>query len=187
MSKNLRKLGLVVAFLVAFEGFVFIRWTFFSGTEPSLRDLQTGLGILLAIWVVTKVAAWLEQREARDKEIATRVRDMDARIETLYKWGGLPFSGDGEKDSNDWEWELDNATKAQIAECREAIERGDTSYRYNLGVIFWNRAMTSYNGHSKDGYREAVRWLRKAASVGYDCETSLGDAYIKLEDYDEAM
>jgi TPR repeat protein len=47
--------------------------------------------------------------------------------------------------------------------------------------------MDSYNGHSKDGYREAVRWLRKAASVDYDCESTLGDAYIELQDYDEAM
>ena len=35
------RLGLVVAFFVVFEGFVFLRWTFFSGTEPSPHDLQT--------------------------------------------------------------------------------------------------------------------------------------------------
>jgi tetratricopeptide (TPR) repeat protein len=187
MSKFLRKVGLVVAFLVIFEGFIFVRWMFFSGSEPSLHDLDTGLGILAAIWLMTKVGAWFDQREAHHKEIVMRIRDMDAHIETLYKWGGLQFSGDAEKDSDDWEWELDGATKAKITECREAIERGDTSYRYNLGVIFWNRAMDSYNGHSKDGYREAVRWLRKAASVDYDCESTLGDAYIELQDYDEAM
>jgi pentatricopeptide repeat protein len=36
-------------------------------------------------------------------------------------------------------------------------------------------------------YLETIRWLRKAASVGYDCENTLGDAYVKLQDYDEAM
>jgi hypothetical protein len=177
MNKNLRKLGLVAALLFVFEGFVFIRWTFFGGSEPSpLRDLETGLGILAALWLMTKVGAWFDQREAHHKEIVTKIRDMDARIETLYKWGALPFSGDDEKDSDEWEWELDGATKAKIAECREAIKRGDTSSRYSLGVIFWNRAMASYNDHSKDGYTEAVRWLRKAASVDYDCENTLGDA-----------
>jgi hypothetical protein len=67
MSKNLRKLGrglgLVIAFLVAFEGFVFLRRIFFSGPEPSLHDLQTGLGILIAIWAVSKLAGWFERRE----------------------------------------------------------------------------------------------------------------------------
>jgi tetratricopeptide (TPR) repeat protein len=191
MSKNLRKLGrslgLVIAFLVAFEGFVFLRWIFFSGPEPSLHDLQTGLGILIVIWAISKLAGWLERRDARDKEIAARVRAMDARIEALYKWGGVCFSGDDEKDNDDWEWELDDATKAEIAECREGMKRGDTTSHHNLGVIFWNRAMTYYNAQTKDGYREALHWLRKAASVGYDCENTLGDAYIKLQDYDEAM
>lgn len=191
MSKNLRKLGrslgLVIAFLVAFEGFVFLRWIFFSGPEPSLHDLQTGLGILIVIWAISKLAGWLERRDVRDKEIAARIRAMDARIEALYKWGGVCFSGDDQKDNDDWEWELDDATKAEITECREGMKRGDTTSRHNLGVIFWNHAMTHYNAQTENGYREAIRWLRKAASVGYDCENTLGDAYIKLQDYDEAM
>jgi hypothetical protein len=121
MSKNLEKLGrslgLVIAFLVVFEGFVFLRWTFFSGPEPSLHDLQTGLGILIAIWAVSKLAGWFERREARDKEVAARIRAIDARVEGLYKWGALCHSGDDGKDNDDWEWELDDETKAEIAEC----------------------------------------------------------------------
>lgn len=191
MSKNLHKLGrslgLVIAFLVVFEGIVFLHWIFFSGPEPSLRDLQTGLGILIAIWVASKLAGWFERREARDKEIAARIRAIDARIEALYKWGGLCVSCDEEKDNDDWEWELDNKTKAEIAENREGMKHGDTTSRHNLGVTFWNHAMTHYNAHTTDGYREAIRWLRKAASLDYDCENTLGDAYIKLQDYDEAM
>jgi TPR repeat protein len=191
MSKNLQKLGrslgLVIAFLVVFEGFVFLRWTFFSGPEPSLHDLHTGLGILIAIWAVSKLAGWFERREARDKEVAARIRAIDARVEGLYKWGALCHSGDDGKDNDDWEWESDHETKAEIAECREGIKRGDTTSRHNLGVIFWNHAMTHYNARTKDGYRETIRWLRKAASVGYDCENTLGDACLKLQDYDEAM
>ena len=40
-----------------------------------------------------------------------------------------------------------------------------------------NRAMPYYNSHTKDGYRDAIRWLRKAASVDYDGQNTLGDAY----------
>jgi TPR repeat protein len=99
----------------------------------------------------------------------------------------LCYSGDDGKDDDDWEWELDDETKAEIAECREGIKRGDTTSRHNLGVVFWNHAMTHFNAHTKDGYRETIRWLRKAASVGYDCENTLGDAHIKLQDCDEVM
>lgn len=209
MSKNPRKLGcnvaIIVAFLVVFEGFIFLRWTFFSGREPSLlHDLQTGLGILICLWAATKIGGWFERREARDNEIADKVRDiharfadmntgiadkvrdMDTRIEALYKWGVLRSAVDDE-DNDDSEWELDNETKAEIAACRESIKNGDTTSRHNLGVLFWNRAMSYYNSHSTDGYRNAVRWLRKAASLDYDCENTLGDAYIELQDYDEAM
>lgn len=191
MSRGISKngCGLILAAIVmaAFEGFVFLRWIFFGGSAPSLRDLQAGLGLLAALWVGSMIANWLERREARDREIAARIRATDARIEALYKWGRLRFSGDDEKDNDDWEWELDDETKAEIAECREGIKRGDTTSHHNLGVIFWNHAMTYYNAHSNDGYREASRWLRKAASLDYDCENTLGDAYIKLQNYDEAM
>ena len=210
MSKNLRKLGrslgLVIAFLVAFEGFVFLRWTFFNGREPSLlHDMQTGLGILICLWAVTKIGGWFERREARDNEIADkvrtiharfadadtniadRIRNMDTRIEALYKWGPLRFSGDDEPDDDDWESDLDDDSKAKLAEYREGTNSEDSTSRYSLGVLFWNRAMAYYNSHTKDGYRNAIRWLRKAASVDYDCENSLGDAYIELQDYDEAM
>lgn len=191
MSQNLRKLGynlaLIVAFMVVFEGVAIVRWMFFNGHAPSLHDLETGLGILILIWAATKIGGWFERREARDKEVAARIRDIDTRVEALYRWGSVSSSSDGETDNDDWEWELEDESKAAIAECREGMRRGDTTSRSNLGVIFWNHAMTHYNAHSTDGYREAIRWLRKAASVDYDCESTLGDAYTKLEDFDEAM
>ena len=116
----------------------------------------------------------IEQRETSDKEIAQRVRDIDARIEALYKWGGVGSSVDEEEDNDDCEWDLDDEMKAKIAECREGMKGGDPTSRHNLGVIFWNRAMNIYNARTADGYREAIRWLRKAAIVGYDCEDTLG-------------
>jgi tetratricopeptide (TPR) repeat protein len=187
MNRGLRKFVLIVAFLVAFEGFVFLRWTFFNGPKPSLHDWQTGLGILIALWAASKIAGWFEQREARDKEIAARIRDIDVRVEALYKWGGLCSSEHDGEENDDWEWELDDETKAEITEYRKGIREGDRTSRHNLGVTFWNRAMPYYNAHTDDGYREAIRWLRKAASLDYSCENTLGDAYIKLQDYDEAM
>jgi hypothetical protein len=122
-----------------------------------------------------------------DTGIVDRVRNMETRIEALYKWGGLPILGDAEQDNYDCESDLDDETKAKISEYREGINRGDSTSRYSLGVLFWNLAMPYYNSHTKDGYRDAIRWLRKAASVDYDCEKTLGDAYIELQEYDEAM
>jgi TPR repeat protein len=192
MDKNLRKLGwrvgIVVAFLVAFEAFIFLRWIFFSGREPSpLHDVETGLGILICLWIVTKIGGWFEQREARDKEILAKIRNIDTRIEALYKWGEVDSVECKEDDNDDWEWELSDGTKAEIAYYRKGIEEGDENAQDNLATVFWNQAMKYYNAHTREGYVEAVRWLRKAACLNYDCDDTLGDAYRKLEDYEEAM
>ena len=37
--------------------------------------------------------------------------------------GALCHSGDDGKENDDWEWELDDETKAEIVECREGIKR----------------------------------------------------------------
>ena len=191
MSRGLRKLGcgvgIVVAFLVAFEGFIFFRWILFSGPEPSLHDLDTGLEILIALWAVNKIGGWFEQREIRDKEIADKIRDIDTRIEAIYKWGNLYTLDDGGEDDALAEQEIDDETGAKITEYRESIEKGGSDLRYDLGVTYWNLAMTHYNAHHQEGYRKAIVWLRKAAHQDYDCETTLGDAYIELQDYDKAM
>ena len=186
MSKNLRKLGrslgLVIAFLIAFEGFVFLRWTFFSGREPSLlHDVQTGLGILICLWAVTKIGGWFEQREARDNETAARIRDIDTRVEALYKWGSLYSVDDGGNEDSHLEDELDDTTKAKIATYKKEIADGDPDH-YGLGVTYWNLAMEHYNKHGMTGYRNAVYWLHKAAEQDYDCESTLADAYMKLQD-----
>lgn len=166
MSANARKfglrLGLIVAFLVAFEAFIVLRWTFFNGREPSLlHDVQTGLELLICIWAATKVGEWFERREARNNEIADKVRKMDARlagmdirvadkdadmdtritdklrnmdtrIEALYKWGGLRLPGYDQQDNDDWESDLDAETEAEIAKYRES---GHTIPRYSLEPV----------------------------------------------------
>lgn len=167
---------------------MFFRWTFFSGREPSLlHDVQTGLGILICLWAAAKIGGWLEQREAGHKEILAKIRNIDTRIEALYKWGEVDSVEYKEDDNDDWEWELDDAIKAKISWYRERIREGDEDARDNLARLFANQGIAHYNAHNMEGYVEAVRWLRKAASLGDDCEDTLGDAYCKLKDYDSAM
>ena len=186
MSKNLRKLGrsagIVVAFFVVFEGFVFLRWTFFRGPEPSLRDLDTGLGILICLWAVTKIGGWFERREARDKEIAARIRDIDSRLEALYKWGNIPLDDKEEvherllEDDED----LDEGTRANIAKYKACAVRGHARQQNNLAITYSNL-------HTTSGYKKAVYWFHKAQEQGQESEHSLAETYRDLHDYNKAM
>jgi TPR repeat protein len=189
MGKSLRNLGctfiVAVTIFAVLEAGTVIRWLLFNGPAPSMRDLEAGVATVALIWLASKVAAWFETREKRHKELLTRIRDIDTRLEALYKWGSI-VSEDGEDEDDLESEELDDSTKAKIAKCSEDLEEGGSGSRYNLGVTYWNLAMGHYN-HSESGYRKAIPWLRKAANLDYNCEDTLGDAYRKVKDYDRAM
>ena len=212
MKNGLTKAGCSIiaslTILAVIEGVDFVRWLVFGGYKPLFFDWKAGLCILAALWIMPKIGEWFERREkrfqdmgdrvqdtaakvqdvvTRVEEMAAIVRDIDTRMEAFYKWGSpLATGDDAESDAQEYEG-LDEETKAQITEYTKSIENGEVSLRYNLGVIYWNLAMTHYNTHGLNGHRKAVHWLRKAAEQNYDCENTLGDAYIKLEDYDKAM
>jgi TPR repeat protein len=54
-------------------------------------------------------------------------------------------------------------------------------------VIYWNLAMKHYNPRTMEGYRKSIYWLRKSSKVGYDCWSTLAEAYQELKEYDKAM
>lgn len=211
MKDGLTKAGCtIIASLIvvaAIEGIDFVRWLVFGGSKPLLFDWKMWLWILAALWIMPKIGDWFERREKRFQDMADRVQDIGAkvqdvntrveeitaivrnietRLEALYWERTLTTDDDADSDAQEHEG-LDDETKAKITEYTKSIEDGDVSLRYHLGVVYWNLAMTHYNTHGLNGYRKAVHWLRKAAEQDYDCENTLGDAYIKLEDYNRAM
>ncbi|MGA3264929.1 MAG: tetratricopeptide repeat protein [Terracidiphilus sp.] len=212
MKNGLTKVGCSIiaslTILAIIEGIDFVRWLVFDGSKPLFFDWKAGLCILAALWIMPKIGDWFERREKRFQDMADRVqdtaakvqdvvtrveemavivRDIDTRLEAFYKWGSPLTTGDDvESDAQEYEG-LDDETKTKITEYTKSIENGDVSLRYNLGVIYWNLAMAHYNTHGLSGYRKAVHWLRKAAEQNYDCESTLADAYIELQDFDKAM
>jgi len=203
MAKATEKFGymLFVAAIVfsVLEGVTIVRWLLFNGAAPSWRNLETIVVACALIWPLSKLGDWFETRDRQHKEILARVRDIDTRLESLardrdidtrleflHKWESS-VSDDGEDDGS-WENELNDDEKAKISEYAEDVEQEVDGAQYNLGVTYWNLAMRSYNvDHSAINYRKAIYWLRKAARLDYDCENTLGDAYIKLKEYDKAM
>ena len=151
-----------------------------------MRDLEAGIATVALIWLVSKVAVWFETREKQHKEILARIRDINTRVEALYKWGSIVADSEVDEDSP-LDDELDADTKAEIAEYIKDGEEGRSLAQHNLGVTYWNIAIPHYNEHNAIGYRKAVPWLRKAAKCGYECESTLGDAYRGLKDYDKAV
>jgi TPR repeat protein len=187
MSRDFVKnrLGLVsVAIIVALiEGSSFVRWIAFDGPKP---DWQYPLLMLFGFWAIGNVAEWLEQRDDRRK---SQLNDIETRLEALYKWGSI-YSDQVELDEEEergQDGELDTETKAKIAEYEKDIKSGESDYQYHLGVLYWNLAMKHYNPRTTEGYRKAIYWLRKALKQGYDCESTLAEAYLHLHDYDQAM
>jgi tetratricopeptide (TPR) repeat protein len=193
MKNGLAKAGCSIiaslTILAVIEGVDFVRWLVFGGYKPLFFDWKAGLCILAALWTMPKIGEWFEQREKRIQYMADRIRDIDTRLDALCKWESLSSVTDDDDDDDDaHEYEgLDEETKTEIIEYKKKIENGQVSLHYNLGVIFWNLAMTHYNAQHLIGYRKVAFWLRKAAGQNYDCESTLGDAYIKLKDYDKAM
>jgi hypothetical protein len=83
-----------------------------------------------------------------DEHLNSRLRDIETRLEALYKWGNL-YSVDEEKDPTDPEQEkedLDEETREKIAEYSKSIESGESLL-------------------SKTGFRDSVRDQGKAASI----------------------
>lgn len=185
ITKNRRGFFSIIAILIVVEGAFFTRWLFFSGPQPSSFDWQFPLELLLILWGIGKIS---ESFERREEQRNSRLRDIETRLEALYKWGSV-YSADDEEDPNDLaqEEDLDKATKEKIAQYRKDIESGELDLRYHLGVTYWNLSMKHYNPHTIDGYRKAIYWLRKAAKLDYDCDSTLGDAYLELKEYDKAM
>jgi TPR repeat protein len=174
--------------LAVIEGIDFVRWLVFGGYKPLFFDWKAGLCILAALWIMPKIGEWFEQREKRIQYMADRIRDIDTRLDALYKWGSLSSVTDDEEEDDAQEYEeLEEGQKAQITKYKKDIEQDETYLRYRLGVAYWNLAMTHFDAQNLIGHRKAVFWLRKAAGQDYDCEKTLGDAYIKLKDYDKAM
>lgn len=196
-SNNLRilsyKLAPAVAILIAYETFIVIRWLLFSGPEPALHDLAEGLFLLLLIWAGIKISntvdGWLKRREEHNKEISTglrdisvRLREVETRIEALY-WGDLDSIYEAEDEGYELEKDLDESTASKIAKYKKAIDAGE-DYHYHLGVTYWNLAL---HEQRTGELRKAAYWLIKATREDYDCENTLGDVYMKLQEYDKAM
>lgn len=189
MSKIFGKMGCTVLIAVfmffVYEGITILRWLLFNGPVPSFHDLEAGVGAAFLVWLLIKAGEWLDTKEKQHREILARIRDIDTRLEALYKWGSIV--SDDREDQDAWEKdELDASTKAKIAEYSEDMKQGRSGSQYNLGVTYWNLAMNHYD-HSERGSRKAIPWLLKAANLGYDCEDTLGDAFRKVKDYDRAM
>lgn len=189
------RVALAVLFLVAYEAFMVVRWLFFSGPEPSLHDLGDGLLFFFLIWggivIADKVGGWLKQQEASENEIITglrdirlRLREIETRVETLCNWGNLSSLYEAEDEGYQLEEELDETTVSEIAEYKKQIDIGEEDYHYHLGVTYWNLAMQQQR---MDEPRKAAHWLVKAAHEGHDCENTLADVYMKLQEYEKAM
>lgn len=191
MSKGLGKNGcifFIAAVIFAFiEGGTILRWMLFNGPAPSLRDLEAGVSVFALIWLLSKATDWFDTREKQHKEIVARIRDIDTRLEALYKWGSTVLNDEEQDEDTPWDDELDDSMKTKLSKYIKDVEHGDSGSLYSLGVTYWNLAMPHYNAHNAMGYRKAVFWLLKAAKRDYDCENTLGDAYLNLGEYDKAM